>query len=95
LTYKFKKKSAQLKPSKKTCVREFTSESLKQETMNIDQIKNELIKTAESKLQLHKRMGRSSKLSIMEVAQLFDIVNGNIEESSFNQGKFFGLHSLN
>lgn len=63
--------------------------------MNLDQIKNELIKSAEAKLQVHKRMGAASKLSILEVAQLLDIVSGNIEENQFRQGQFFGLHSLN
>ena len=71
------------------------TESLTRQTINIDQIKNEIIKTAQSKLQMHKRMGRDSKLSIMEVAQLVDIISGNIEENSFKQGQFFGLHSLN
>ena len=71
------------------------NESLTRRTMNMDQIKHDIIKTAQSKLQMHKRMGSSSKLSIMEVAQLVDIISGNIEENSFKQGQFFGLHSLN
>ena len=69
--------------------------SLTRQAMKIDQIKNELIKSAQSKLQMDKRMGSSSKLSIMEVAQLVDIISGNIEENSFKQGHFFGLHSSN
>ena len=71
------------------------NESLIQEAMNIDQIKNEIIKTAQTKLQAHKRMGSESKLSIMEVAQLVDIISGNIEETTYNKGQFFGLHSMN
>jgi hypothetical protein len=63
--------------------------------MNLDQIKHEMIKSAEAKLNAHNRMGSSSKLSILEVAQLRDIVAGNIEETDFRQGQFFGLHSLN
>ena len=84
-----------LKPLKNIRVRVDMNTSLTRQTMNIDQIKNELIKSAQSKLQMHKRMGRDSKLSIMEVAQLVDIISGNIEESNFNRAQFFGLHSLN
>lgn len=63
--------------------------------MNLDQIKQELIKSAEAKLNAHKSLGSNSKLSLFEVAQLRDIVAGNIEECNFRQAQFFGLHSLN
>ena len=63
--------------------------------MNLDQIKKELIKSAEAKLNAHKVLGSNSKLSLFEVAQLRDIVAGNIEETTFRKPQFMGLHSLN
>lgn len=62
--------------------------------MNMNQIKIELIRSAQEKLRNHEQMGSHSKLSILEVAQLRDIVAGNVELKNFT-GSFFGLHSLN
>ena len=63
--------------------------------MKLDHLKIELIKSAEAKLQMHKNMGSNSKLSIFDVAKLFDIVCGNVDELDNHQPQFIGLHSLN
>lgn len=63
--------------------------------MNLDQIKNDLINAAQAKLQAHSQMGSNSRLSILEVAQLRDIIAGNVELNVNQSGQFFGLHSLN
>lgn len=63
--------------------------------MKLDHLKIELIKSAEAKLQMHKRMGSNSKLSILEVAKLFDIVCGHVEDAVHHQPQFIGMHSLN
>ncbi|MBK6950746.1 MAG: hypothetical protein IPH24_01535 [Crocinitomicaceae bacterium] len=69
--------------------------ALKQQTMNLDQIKNDLINAAQAKLRAHSQMGSNSRLSIMEVAQLRDIIAGNVELKVNQSAQFFGLHSLN
>ncbi len=63
--------------------------------MNLDQIKNDLINAAQAKLRADSQMGSNSRLSIMEVAQLRDIIAGNVELKVNQSAQFFGLHSLN
>jgi len=72
-----------------------TTTAIKQNTMNLDQIKTELINAAQAKLKTHAQMGASSRLSILEVAQLRDIIAGNVELNVNSSAHFFGLHSLN
>lgn len=63
--------------------------------MNSDQIRQELIRSAQAKLRAHEQMGMKSRLSLIEVAELRDIVAGNVELNVKSTGQFFGLHSLN
>jgi hypothetical protein len=79
----------------KTCVKPVMTTTKTHKTMNSDQIKADLIKAAQAKLNAHSTQGRNSRLSIFEVAQLRDIVAGNVELNAHYNGQFFGLHSLN
>jgi len=72
-----------------------TTTAIKTNIMNLDQIKTELINAAQAKLKAHAQMGASSRLSILEVAQLRDIIAGNVELNVNSPAQFFGLHSLN
>lgn len=63
--------------------------------MNAEQIKMQLINAAQAKLRTHAKQGKQSRLSIIEVAQLRDIIAGNIDPNLNMQAPFFGLHSLN
>ncbi len=45
--------------------------------MNLGSMRNMMIKSAKQKLAQHKNLGRRSSLSILEVAELLDIVSGN------------------
>ena len=63
--------------------------------MNLENIRTNIIRIAQEKLQRHNSMGIESRLSIFEVAELKDIVSGNKVELKTNRAYFFGLHSLN
>ena len=63
--------------------------------MNLEDLKNNMIRTAQEKLNRHTRMGRESALSIFQVAELKDIASGNLSDALKSRGHFFGLHSLN
>ena len=63
--------------------------------MNLEDLKTNIIRSAQDKLQYHKLLGIESALSIFEVAHLRDIVSGNQEEMIMQRGRFFGVHSLN
>lgn len=67
----------------------------KPQTMNTDQLKYEMIRRAQAKLKAHESLGINSNLSLVEVAQLRDIVAGNVDLPLNETGRFFGLHSLN
>ncbi|MBK7129333.1 MAG: hypothetical protein IPM74_07525 [Crocinitomicaceae bacterium] len=67
----------------------------KPQTMNTDQLKHEMIRRAQAKLKAHESLGMNSNLSLVEVAQLRDIIAGNVDLQFNDLGKFFGLHSLN
>ncbi len=63
--------------------------------MNLENLKNNVIRVAKEKLDSHRFKGQSSGLSIFEVARLRDVVAGNVELEQKNDNLFFGLHSLN
>ena len=84
-----------MKPFQQSSRRKVMTTVLKQQTMNLDQIKAELINAAQAKLKVHAQMGVNSRLSILEVAQLRDIIAGNVELNVNHSPQFFGLHSLN
>lgn len=63
--------------------------------MDLENIKNNIIRAAEQKLRNHRFKGKESGLSIFEVARLRDVVSGNIENLKKESELFYGLHSLN
>ena len=63
--------------------------------MNLDDIKNKIIQSAQEKLNRHKVMGSNTKLSITEVAELLDIVSGTAENARVSPEDLIGNISLN
>ncbi|UKN02379.1 hypothetical protein K6119_02440 [Paracrocinitomix mangrovi] len=63
--------------------------------MNLEEIKNNIIKSAQEKLNRHRVMGAKTKLSIMEVAELLDIISGNADNARVAPGDLIGNYSLN
>ena len=66
--------------------------------MNFGNMKQTIVATAKKKLAIHKNLGKRSSLSIMQVAELLDIVSGNVEIEPIvpSKGAFFeNAFSLN
>ena len=63
--------------------------------MNLEEIKNTVIKSAQLKLERHKVLGSRSKLSISQVAELLDIVNGMADKARITPNHLIGRISLN
>ncbi|MEX1001366.1 MAG: hypothetical protein WDZ35_04560 [Crocinitomicaceae bacterium] len=63
--------------------------------MNLNEIKNNVIKTALKKLNTHKSMGSNTPLSILEVAELLDIVSGKAENANVEPIALVGPVHLN
>ena len=63
--------------------------------MNLDDIKNKVIQSAHEKLNRHRVMGSKTKLSIMEVAELLDIISGKAENARVSPDDVIGNFSLN
>lgn len=63
--------------------------------MNLEEIKNRMIQSAQLKLSHHKSMGSNTNLSILEVAELLDVVSGRAEEVQFSSEHLIGSYSLN
>ena len=63
--------------------------------MKFNDIVNNRIEMAKQKLSHHRNLGSKSALSIREVAELLDIVNGNGDLSASENSLFFGLYSMN
>jgi hypothetical protein len=63
--------------------------------MNLEEIKNRMIQSAQLKLSNHKSMGRNTNLSILEVAELLDVVTGRADEAQLSPDLFIGTYSLN
>lgn len=64
--------------------------------MNLESIRKTMIKSAKDQLEHHKNLGQRSNLSLMQVAELWDIVSGNSESGNTNSGIFFdNVFSLN
>lgn len=56
---------------------------------------NNTIRRAEYKLEQHRSLGTRSRLSILEVAQLMDIVRKGEEMKSSPSGSLFFSYSMN
>lgn len=63
--------------------------------MNLEDISNNIIKSAKAKLNRHRVMGANTKLSITEVAELLDIVSGRAENARVAPQDLLGNVSLN
>ncbi len=64
--------------------------------MNLDAIKKTILKSAQDQLALHQNLGQRSRLTVMQVAELWDIVAGKSEKENPNAGIFFdNTFSLN
>lgn len=63
--------------------------------MNLEDIKNNIVKSAKAKLNRHRVMGSRTKLTVTEVAELLDIVSGMAEEASIEPEDLIGNFSLN
>ena len=63
--------------------------------MSLDEIKNNVIKKAQQKLNQHKMMGNRTALSILEVAELHDIISGKAENARIESSSLIGRVSLN
>lgn len=64
--------------------------------MNLGSMKKLMIKSAKDQLARHKNLGRRSNLSILQVAELLDIVSGKNETTTVSTGIFFdNTFSLN
>lgn len=63
--------------------------------MNLEEIRNKVIQSAQLKLQRHKHLGSQSNLSISQVAELHDIVNGMADEARISNDHLIGRISLN
>lgn len=63
--------------------------------MNLEDIRNSIIKSAKEKLNRHRVMGSSTKLSVTEVAELLDIVSGRAEGAKVAPEDLIGNYSLN
>lgn len=65
------------------------------ESINQNAVQQRQIEWAKQKLKNHQTDGANSKLSIFQVAELFDMISGNsVNNHSFNQS-IFGTFSLN
>lgn len=63
--------------------------------MNLDEIRNNIVRSAQMKLNRHKVMGDKTNLSILEVAELLDIVSGMAEDAKITPKDVIGNFSLN
>jgi hypothetical protein len=63
--------------------------------MNLQEIKNGIVRQAQQKLSRHKNLGSQSNLSIKEVAELLDIVQGRTIDVPMGPEHFIGNYSLN
>ena len=63
--------------------------------MNLEEIRNNVIRSAQQKLNRHKALGAQSHLSISQVAELLDIVHGMADEARISPKQLLGNISLN
>ena len=52
--------------------------------LNITSMNKKYVEAAKQKLQNHKVMGSKTELSIFQVAELIDVINGKIEKFTLN-----------
>ena len=57
--------------------------------MNLGSIRKTMMRTAKEKLARHKDLGKRSPLSVIQVAELLDLLHGNTELSNAHSGIFF------
>lgn len=63
--------------------------------MNSGNIKQTVIRSAKNQLEAHKNLGKRSDLSIMQVAELWDIVSGRSEKTEHSSIYFEQAFSFN
>ena len=63
--------------------------------MKMDELKNNVVKAAQNKLNLHKRLGNKTHLSILEVAELLDIISGKAENAKIEPNALIGETNIN
>ena len=63
--------------------------------MNLEEIRQNVIKAAQSKLNRHKSLGSNTNLSINQVAELLDIVAGRAQNIKISTDHIIGNYSLN
>lgn len=63
--------------------------------MNLEDIRNNIVKSAKAKLNRHRVMGSRTKLSVTEVAELLDIVSGMAQDARVEPEDLIGRFSLN
>ncbi len=64
--------------------------------MKVNISQHDRIQTAKNRLAFHRASGKSSGMSVVEVAALLDIINGNVTESASSDEEFiFGVYSKN
>jgi hypothetical protein len=63
--------------------------------LNITNMNKKYVEIAKQKLQNHKQSGEKSNLSIFQVAELFDVINGKIDKFNTNNAVLFGQIGMN
>ncbi len=63
--------------------------------MNLGSMRKTKVNTAKEQLALHKNLGQRSALSILQVAELLDIVSGKDESPEYSAIFFDNPFSLN
>lgn len=63
--------------------------------MNLGSVKQSMIKSAKEQLANHKNLGNRSRLSIVQVAELWDIVSGMHDSKTTSNIFFDNAFSLN
>ena len=63
--------------------------------LNISNMNKNYVEIAKEKLQIHKSKGAQSDLSIFQVAELIDVINGKMKSFSLNNFMMFNHIGLN
>lgn len=63
--------------------------------MNLNEIRTSIIRSAQHRLNRHRVMGNKTKLSVLQAAELMDIVSGMAEEARVQPEDLIGNISLN
>jgi len=63
--------------------------------LNVTTMNKNHVEIAKEKLQVHKNKGSESDLSIFQVAELIDLINGKIQNLSISKTMLFAQFGLN